>query len=154
MGEAIERLSTKLDAGAVGLARIFIPPYPRVVNGKVQNVDGYWREVGSLDELGPEERMAYESAPLPPLPPPPSSKPTSWLDRFMSPYKADQNPVPPMPGDKASSGPTIKVKTLPRMTAPYARKRVIEDMASDGYVPSNVVRTTTGKTIITFVKQK
>jgi hypothetical protein len=40
----------------------------------------------------------------------------------------------------------VVVKTLPRMTAPYVRNRLIEDMAANGYAASNLVRTTTGKT--------
>ena len=46
----------------------------------------------------------------------------------------------------------VVVKTLPRMTAPYVRRRLIEDMAANGYAMTNMVRTTTGKTVLTFQK--
>jgi ribosomal protein L7/L12 len=46
----------------------------------------------------------------------------------------------------------VVVKTLPRMTAPFVRRRLIEDMALNGYSATNIVRTTTGKTIITFTR--
>jgi hypothetical protein len=44
----------------------------------------------------------------------------------------------------------VVVKTLARMTAPWVRKRLIEDMAANGYALTNLTRTTTGKTIATF----
>lgn len=47
----------------------------------------------------------------------------------------------------------VVVRTLPRMTAPYVRQRMIEDFAANGYAMMNMTRTTTGKTIMTFVRQ-
>jgi hypothetical protein len=47
---------------------------------------------------------------------------------------------------------SVVVKTLPRMTAWGVRKMTIEGFAKNGYAPTNVTRTTTGKTIITFVR--
>jgi hypothetical protein len=44
----------------------------------------------------------------------------------------------------------VVIKTLARMTAPWVRKRLIEDMAANGYALTNLTRTTTGKTIATF----
>jgi hypothetical protein len=43
------------------------------------------------------------------------------------------------------------VETMPRMTASWVRKKTIEHYAANGYAP-NITRTTTGKTIITFVR--
>jgi hypothetical protein len=46
----------------------------------------------------------------------------------------------------------VVVETMPRMTASWVRKKTIEHYAANGYAPTNITRTTTGKTIITFVR--
>jgi hypothetical protein len=56
MGEALDLL-------LVALARYYVPPYLRMVDGQVQNVDGYWIESpGGFAELQPEEQQAIRAS--------------------------------------------------------------------------------------------
>jgi hypothetical protein len=71
MGDALVRLAQKVDPDLVVLTRIFIPPYPRMRLGRMENVDGYWRDVESLDELDPDERASFERGSGLPDPPDP-----------------------------------------------------------------------------------
>jgi hypothetical protein len=43
----------------VKLAKMFVPGYPRVVDGKVQHVDGYWREAGDIDPASAVDFQDY-----------------------------------------------------------------------------------------------
>jgi len=66
LGENIVKLAVKLgiDPDTVQLARIYIPPYIRVKDGKRENVDGYWKQ-GSFASLTPEEKKAVNQGATP-----------------------------------------------------------------------------------------